>query len=941
MVAVAQCPPTWRLGQSNRFPSLARWSRTGQALTLAVCFFATADIVSSFAQGTTATCPPLRPPSMKFQSWGEDTNYELVDKPVTGGKEIRVTGDVINFSPADFGSIIRDVDKAPSNVRQITFDAREIHLNAPLSFTTATIVLLADKIVFGPKAAVYLTDPASAVPDGLKIVARTISFDNALPVPLQFTTSPSSKRSIYIRSSSVSVNGVLVAADEGPATLWRRSAEYEGGLAKPPAEWDVKVGSEALPDIFANLRGDAVWPQFTAFKIQKFFARDPFNPINKVTANPGTIASLIASYRSFFADLDAAAAIALLDSTKNLMDLNLDPSGHGPAFVPRRDFSNALGDLEGEIKNATTQLNVLQALILKAFDQKPLDEAGIAAVRSRLMADEKENVSARDQMGDALTALAQNEEDIAGIQTQIDQRRATLAKQLEDLKQQAGDAAKIKGATTILSIGAMLIPGPAGPIVATAINVTGSLVYGHNVGVPTGSIETLSTVAQKGAAFYANAKAAQAAWEQQTKDFEVARKVFAGNPPPPEKPSDKPLDRAGAAKKEAQSASEFAGKLKALFDSLQDLPKPTDVSMTSLEAGDDALRSLLASVADHRQVQAKLTDQISDLQKKLAALMGDQADASATEADLLSTKDENDRDIMRWKLTAVSLWRQEIERLYTDAILVRRSLYFETGKLPELPEDVFQFPEEMTAYIRSGLYSPDGGLSVKDATEQYLNNERAKHTAALRAIADGTKSAFEAYEAERAIGAVPYIQSFVFSNTTEDPISEEFLAQINAQIRTEANAAPDHRGRNPLPLFIPIILPPAPIDMPERLVSVSVSDVRFSDQSAVKDKILNFDIRYELAGELLRDGACSYVDMRTQGAQSYVVQRIQAVSQQAVMDQAVVPLTFQEFQRYQTAPPARTPFFLSVQLTGDPTTKDWKEHIPVITSLTVSLRIVQ
>jgi hypothetical protein len=38
--------------------------------------------------------------------------------------------------------------------REIIFDAREIYLKAPLSFTSASITLLADRVVFGPNAAI-------------------------------------------------------------------------------------------------------------------------------------------------------------------------------------------------------------------------------------------------------------------------------------------------------------------------------------------------------------------------------------------------------------------------------------------------------------------------------------------------------------------------------------------------------------------------------------------------------------------------------------------------------------------------------------------------------------------------------------------------------------------------------------------------------------------
>lgn len=143
------------------------------------------------------------------------------------------------------------------------------------------------------------------------------------------------------------------------------------------------------------------------------------------------------------------------------------------------------------------------------------------------------------------------------------------------------------------------------------------------------------------------------------------------------------------------------------------------------------------------------------------------------------------------------------------------------------------------------------------------------------------------------------------------------------------------------PLLLPFTLPSGPISEPERLISVAVSDIQFADKAANNGKTINFDIQYNLAGQMVRDGACRYVDMRESRAQSHVVQRIQATSSPAVATQTVVPLTFQEFQRFQTAPPARTPYFLSVQIEGERSDPGFSKSIPLVKSLTFSLKVVQ
>jgi hypothetical protein len=890
-------------------------------------FLITSSIIGfvSASSADQPLCPPLQPPATSYPTWEQDANYELIETPVEGGKIIRITGDILNFDKPDFGSIIRDVDEAPSNVREIIFDAREIHLKQPLSFTSARIVILSDLLSFEENGAINLTLSPNGS-DGLRVVARKIQLSGALPVPIQIVTSD--KRTVQIAAEALEIDGGSETATARDV-LWRRSSGFSGKAGDPPAEWDVKVGSEFSGEVADQLAAEAVWPQFTAFKIQKFFARDPY----------GTSNNLIQANRPYFEQLKATSALSLLDATKRLLELHLDPSGHGPAFVPRRDYINAFNALKGEIEGSQSYLDDLKKVILQAYDEKPLDQSQLAAVRSRQRSDEEAARSVNQSMSDVVTSLAQNEQDIDAIQTKVNQRTGTLVAQVEDAKHKAGDLGKLKAGTTVLATGAMLIPG-AGPFIATGISVVGSVIYSHNVGQDPGSVETLASVAQKNAKFYATAKAVQAAWEQQVKDYKIAGQVFAGKPPQPDKPGDKPLDRAEAAKKEAQSAGEFASKVKDMFDELQDQPKPTEVALSDVEKNDEELNSLLAAIGDRREQQAKLTEQIKELQGKLASVMGDQADAMNVEVDLLAANPINDRDIMRWKLSAVSLWRREIERLYNDAIMVRRSLFFETGKIPELPPDVFQFPEEMTAYVKSGLYNPDKGLNSKEVTEAHLDAEITKHVAALKAIQGALSDAFSQFESERAMGAVPYVQSFTFSASSPNLIVQRFIKQLNAQILRQVVGGTD-QGLHLAPLLIPFTLPTAPMSDPERLVSVNISDVQFTTTTATAGKTINFDIRYNLAGEMIRDGSCHFVDMRESSAQSFVVLRVQATNQSLPPSEGGVPLTFEEFKRFQTAPPARTPYFLSVQIGGDRTDPTFTKSIPEIKSLTFSIKVVQ
>ena len=622
-----------------------------------------------------------------------------------------------------------------------------------------------------------------------------------------------------------------------------------------------------------------------------------------------------------------------------IIDLNLDSLGHGPAFVPRQDFVAGKSSFDERLKKISEKLDNLRDLILRAYERKKLDDTSVKSVRNTLQEDLVSADQIQKLIGETLTELAMNESDISSLQVLVDQRRLTLSQQLDDLKKKNSDAGRIKGATTVLSIGAALIPG-VGPFVAVGISAVGDVIYNNNAGVSTDPIETLVSIAEKNAKFYASIKGAEAAWQAHKQDLDLAKAVFAGNPPPPEKPGDKPVDRAEATKRAGQSAASFAEKIKEVFDSLQGLPKPTQVTMTTLESEDQELQSLLAQIGDKRQKQANGTEILSGLQRKLEAVTGEQATALSVEADLLAADIQNDRDVMRWKQTGLALWRQQLERLYTDAILLRRSLYFETAKLPNLPEEVYQFPEEMTAYIRSGLYSPDGGgASPQKVTSDYLNTEAKKHTVALQAISTAIDDAFQEYQRERAGGATPYQQTFSFDNSGGF-IAKMFLKELNAQLGAAWKQAAFGSEVRAMPLLIPLRLPAPPNDLPERLIKLDIYDVKLKEPAAVSGKTINLDVSYELAGELRRSGVCNYVDMREHGAQSRAVHRFQVNATQTAPDQFIIPLTFEELRRYQTAPLARTPFYITAHVSGDPSDQSWKS-VPVIESLSFSIRIVQ
>lgn len=897
----------------------------GSAMLLACFLASTSDV--ALAQTVKGQCFAFPSPNIAYQSWESDTNYDLYEGIVDGRKVIRVVGDIVNISKEDFGSLVRDVNEAPSNVAEIIFDAREINVRAPISFTSAKITILADKLKFGPEGSFYLTSDASAVKDGLKIVANEVAFENALPRPLQISLGDGNNgRTVEAIFKTLKVGGAEVAGAQAKQAMWSRTLGYSGLGNSPPLNFVVTSGSEALPKVAAEISEHSTWSLFFAFKVQKFFSRDAFNPGNKSKLN-GIIDQMMPTIEA----MGSPSAVAMLQSTKGLMEINLDAQGYSPFFVPRRDFADAQKAYGIKLEKARKQLDDLRDLILAAYEGKPLDRAKIAIVRDEMAATNAAITRREDGIQTAFTALVANEKAVVELNSQVEQQREVVRKHYEELDQRQKDASSVKLATTVVAMGAILLPTPASPVIAAGLSATGEMIYVHNTDPRGLTVESFATIAQRSAAFYEAAQKAQASWKVHHNDLATMRDAFKGKA----MQDGKSVTKMDALKAAAKTGGDFAEKMKALYDNLQKFPEPTSLQMSQLEKEDQTLQGLLGAIGDRRVKQAKITQEIATLRQELAVDTDRQSAAMVLEAELLTMNPTNDKDVMRWKMAATALWRRTIESLYLDAMMLRRSLYFETSKIPDLPPDILQFPEEMTAYIRTGLYSPDGNYGPGTLTKDHLEREKTKHLAALGAIETSIDQAFDDYKSERAGGAIPYVQSFRFSSNGSET-QARFIDQVNSQIRL-SGAGVANNGTMRIP--IPIDLPQPPLELPERLVQVSISNVEFTDPYAVSDKRLNFDVSYELAGEMWRNDRCDFVDMRAKGAMPRAVQRLQ-VGSARIEEINPTPLTFDEFRKYQSAPPARTDYYLSVQLSGDRTSPNW-EMIPTVSSFTLNLRIVQ
>lgn len=888
------------------------------------------------------SCEPLTLPAVATKSWDEDTSYEMTVRDIGGGRlRITVVGDILSFDSTRFASLVRKVDTAPGNVAEIVLDGRYVKILEPLALQSGRVRIQAQTVAFEGRGLIALTQPPGDASDGLEINTMQLDMRRALPVPWQVSVANGSQRKVIINTGKVLTQDGSLQGSAAYRWLWRRSSNFDGVIPSTlPPTWQIDVGDSGMAKAIEAMRPSAAWPAYTAYKLRKFHALAPFNSDSKKD-----LGSRIEGLRPVFQVLQRGDTIVDIDTITLLMAQNVDRRGFGPAYVPSEDLVAGMTRFKQSREDARKRLPDLRTLILTAHQTPQLNVAEVERARQRIQNLAEGQARRRAEIGDTFTAMAVLEQQASALNGQIEVQREVSRQRLEELKEKDADLANIKIATTVVAVGVSFIGTPAaGAAFAAGVGAVGDVVYAHNAGQPLNA-ETLVSIGTKNAALFEKLKSAREAWTKHANDLDTLKQVFDGKEITP-KDAEKPLTKSDAASLAGKSGGEFFTKLKDAVDSTGSIPKPDSVTMNGVEKDNAALQQHLADLATVQGKVATATERLKGLQALLTADEAALAETRAAEQVLLELKPANDQEIIRWKTAALQLWGRELQRLYQDAMDLRRSLYFETWKSPTLPADVLAYPEEFTAYLAANRYSPENpnATSPTALTEEHLTREISKHMAVLDAIAGAVDDQWNIYKAERAAGATPWFDAQeVTSDAASPPSSRLFMGQLNAQIKRQIDL-PNTRQESRFPLFIPFDMtsPPDLFD-PERLLVAGVAEPQFADPKAMVGKEIRFDITYRLAGELRRNGVCSYVDLSVPGGRATATRSYSAGDLKpmaAVEAENKQTLTFENLRASRTAPPARTLYFISVNVGGSAQHANWS-NVPEIKSFKFWRSIIQ
>ena len=316
------------------------------------------------------------------QVWDADT-ASLVGYRSIGADKLEsqyVTGDILHLSRDEFPSESRTVVQSQSGIRTLTFDAREIIVDMPLVFTSASVRFLADTVRFTQRGSITFTSDPRPGGDGVTIIAESIDMSDALRHPFQFVTQDANwpadaKRvvSITARSTRPAMAGTQLKKWIRALTLDENYADLATG-ADPYLSYPLASGTAAQAAYLKILDTDMLWPQQLADKVAREFAESPFDESRKTF-----LRDKAATYLRLLRNTHHDIARSVLTSTTTSIDLNVDELGFHRYFIPRTgfpDYVKSFKQLADQQLNAMVQWNsaILAAHSGRKFDQQQFEE---------------------------------------------------------------------------------------------------------------------------------------------------------------------------------------------------------------------------------------------------------------------------------------------------------------------------------------------------------------------------------------------------------------------------------------------------------------------------------------------------------------------------------------------------------------------------------------
>jgi hypothetical protein len=819
------------------------------------------------AQGVATQSTKCTPIASQFvqplPKWDDDANYTLRESKSAVGSRLYYVGDILHITSQLFTQIIKEMNAAPTNIRQITFDAREIIIEGPLSLSSARIEFVGQRVIIGQGARITLTAPPFAdQPDGVSIITQSLEFNHAYPVPLQFQLASGVSRSIKLVAEAVRANGKPIQANAIERFLRRKTLTgmYEIGNFDT-SNWTVTTGTAAHKEFMTEFAESMTWPRYTVSKLLKYHSRDPYGDGNgdELKRRINQLYPLIQNWSGPDVILDLNRLIAR-------MEAHVDDFGHSAEYAPRIALSDQIDSLDGDITSESQYLDGLASLVSEAYESTKLDQEQLKSIQDKL-ADTSSQITSINLDIDSLKQQQQelNDKHIS-LKRLITQTQSDIAYSVSEQNNNRKKAADIQAGVALgaeaVGVAASIVAGPeVGAGVAAGVSGLGKLVYANNSGGVT--LQSVGDALNTADQYYSGMKKVFDNWSKYTADQKMAIQVIDGDKV---ERKDSTTGKTHVVSK-GEAARQWGSDLKSLYDSFYpfyDKLHPqasTPINLTDAEKNDAELGALLTQLAAAQQQGGEILDKVKvDLDSQVTAKETQEKEV-ATLKQLVDVPARNDADYERWRASALELWHYEISSLIQNVYVLRRAYTYSTGSEIVLPSDAAGYFSELQAATMTGTYDPlfatPGDPSAADI-QKALKREREKITSVLTATVKAAKDGYRFYLDNGSTQPHTFRETYRAFDAGNYP---KFIDAINAQIEVQLLWKADVRHLTPIP--IPLDLPVRPTSGPERLVQAKITSVDFS-QGETPAEGLTFYIDDPGYGTVeWANGTCSIVDMRT------------------------------------------------------------------------------
>lgn len=924
--------------------------------------------------------PPVAPASARsdapngggYGGWDNDRSYEVRVDALEGQgperKNIRYIADFLEVSEVETRSIVRYADGPASNVGTLTLDARHVFLNGPLAFSDASVVIVAQKFSYGEDAILALfASQAHSAKIGIFVYEFQAASDPYIkPFDIYYDRDGVGP-SVEIYAHKVTCDGQEISAPADASRIIWRLVGASDDTDEPPSDAPVRivVGNDALTKIDQASSG-ALWPAAVYEKALRLQSAFPFD--DDLRAD---IRAKQEETRKYLEKTDLAEAASGFPILVARVQDRLDAFGHGPNWAPRKalsaqldSFGEMLRDMASGAGAGLLSDNLIK-YVAAGFDGTQPDQAAVRSLQDR-----RDKIQADiDDINGSIDAnlkatLALNDQFFL-LKAAIEQNQVRIQQETLDQEKRLHDAAAAKQgfATvgTVVGLATSFIGTPAaGAAVGAGFNAIGDIVYNHNVG-GTLNLATLADILDDTTKFYKSMTEVIDKWKTLAARKSDFVKVMDGQAL---KDRDgKPITKMDAAKGFGNALADFGKSVNAITKEGKS-PVPQPLSLSQKENLDPSLQEYLELLSDNQRKQAELTSELQGLKSKLTSEKAERDQAVAALTTLLDVKPVNDEQFRRWTQWARYLWVSDIRWIVQEIYILQRAFGFEIGKDIPVLSGLSSFPASIAASIDAKYFDvlAPGTFVKGNQVAEHLKEQRGRIYTSAAAVHEACRRGIETYLSKNQ-RRVTFERAVEFRRNDADLNRRSFIEGLNAQIKlligrrragySVARQEPVNRTAIPgspaskwnlvdrprlIPLYIPFIFePPAfPNEAPIRFVRARVASVRWTNRHAnLGYDGLNFTVIHPGFGEIGSVENHRFIDLR-EGNAINEIRNVTTLFQIVTGAHELAPIQPDIGATYYTYPPARTDYYMTVDVTSE----HWS-RVPEIEELVIVWELFQ